>query len=64
MPLPLYGSGGRKLADVGGGLAERHAVDARQDELAVLVDLGLDARRQLVDDRVREAERELEGLCP
>ena len=61
MPLPLYGSGGRTFADLGGRLADHLLVDALDDDL----------RRQqgtsnamplarLDDDGMRVADRKLE----
>ena len=57
MPLPLYGSGGRKLRIFAAAPPSSCLSMPREDQ-HVLVRLGRDALGQLVLDRVREPERE------
>ena len=59
MPFPLYGSGGRSARICAAHLAEHLPVVALERHDHLPVDLGVDARRQLIDDRMRVAEAEL-----
>src|SRR4051794_1728779 len=56
--LLLVGIGLAQAPDVGGDLADQLAVDAGHGDVRLLVDRHVDPRRDVVDDRVRVAERE------
>src|SRR5690606_18190582 len=61
--LALVGLRRAEATDVGGDRAEQRLVGRAQVQLAVLVDLGLDAVGQRIADRVREAEREVDAAA-